>query len=274
LSKNAFPRLNPLVLVCLSLAALLALPGIGLAFPASYPPDPTSDIAWSAGTTGVADIQSAFNNARTQEKTQLGGAIPPIPPMTLPSQSAWDALSNSAKALWLVNRERLDRGVKSLSSVEANVTGVAQTYADYLLDNDLWGHTADGRDPWQRLNANPAIGACHDSLSVVENLAVFVTTASSIALPVERAVYMWMYVDKGSGWGHRHAILWYPYADNNGPSGTEGFLGIGRASGGPYQGPFDDPWPFAELIVMNVFDPCSTWKVEMVFLPQLIYAYP
>jgi hypothetical protein len=39
----------------------------------------------------------------------------------------------------------------------------------------------------------------------------------------------------------------------------EGFLGIGRANGGPYQGPFSVPWNYAEIIVMNVFDPCSTW---------------
>ena len=54
-------------------------------------------------------------------------------------------------------------------------------------------------------------------------------------------------------------MLWYPYNDNSGPVGREGFLGIGRANGGPYQGPFSDPWPFAEMIVMNVFDPCESW---------------
>ncbi len=68
-----------------------------------------------------------------------------------------------------------------------------------------------------------------------------------------------MYADAGASWGHRHAILYYPYNDNSGLSDKEGFLGIGRASGGPYQGPFDDPWPVAEIIVMNVFDPCSSW---------------
>ncbi len=42
-------------------------------------------------------------------------------------------------------------------------------------------------------------------------------------------------------------------------SGREGFLGIGRANGGPYQGPFSHPWNYAEMIVMNVFDPCAVW---------------
>lgn len=70
---------------------------------------------------------------------------------------------------------------------------------------------------------------------------------------------MWMYDDSNSNWGHRHAILWYPYNNNNGDSGSEGFLGIGRANGGPYQGPFPSSWNYAEMIVMNVFDPCSSW---------------
>ncbi len=64
---------------------------------------------------------------------------------------------------------------------------------------------------------------------------------------------------RAAAWGHRHAILWYPYNNNSGPTGAEGFLGIGRASGGPYQGPFTSEWNFAEIIVMNVFDPCATW---------------
>jgi len=222
----------------------------------SYPPDPNADIAWTGGTSGVTDIQNAFNHARTQENSQLGASIPV---MSLPSQTEWNSKSDGEKALWLINRERIDRGVAPLSGIESNVTGVAQYYADYLLDNNAWGHEKDGYDPWERLNNNPAIGACHDFLSISENLAVFVTTGTSIALPIERAIYMWMYTDKGSGWGHRHAILWYPYNDNSGLVGDEGFLGIGRANGGPYKGPFSSEWNFAELIVMNVFDPCATW---------------
>ena len=42
----------------------------------------------------------------------------------------------------------------------------------------------------------------------------------------------------------------------------EGLLGIGRASGGPYQGPFSNPWPLAEIVVMNVFDPCVDWEYD------------
>jgi uncharacterized protein YkwD len=227
--------------------------------PLAYPTDPISDIPWSAGTSGVADIQAAFNNARAAENTQLGTSIPTL---TMPTQAEWDAKSDGEKALWLINRERMDRSVHPLHGLETNVTSVAQDYAEYLIDHNAFGHDADGRDPWERLNDNPAIGACHDFLSVAENLAVFVTSGTSIPLPVERAVYTWMYEGTSSGWGHRHAILWYPYNDNSGLAGQEGFLGIGREGGGPYQGPFPEVWNHAEMIVMNVFDPCSTWVYE------------
>ena len=223
----------------------------------SLSPDPSTDTAWSAGTAGVADIQTAFNNARTRENSQLGTVIPML---TLPAQTTWNNMTTGEKALWLINRERIDRGIRPLDGLESNVGAVAQGYADYLLGNNAWGHSADGRDPWQRLSARQAIAACHDFLPIGENLAVFVTSGSSIALPLERSIYMWMYDDGDCcGWGHRHAVLWDPYNNNSGASGSEGFLGIGRASGGPYQGGFSQSWNLAEIIVMNVFDPCSSW---------------
>jgi len=219
----------------------------------AYPADPTADTAWlpSCGYTGVGSIQCAFNHARATENIQLGMSLPML---VLPSQATWDAMSDGKKALWLTNRERSDRGINPLTDVETNVTGVAQTYAQYLLNHNVWSHAADGRTPWQRLADNPDIGACHDFLPVAENLAAFAASGGSIPLPLERSVYAWMYEDTAPAWGHRHAVLWYPYKDNSGPSGTEGFLGIGRASGGPWQG-----YPVAEIIVMNVFDPCAGW---------------
>jgi hypothetical protein len=226
--------------------------------PSAYPSDPSADIPWSCGISGVESIQCAFNQARSAEKDQLGTSLPSL---TFPTQTAWDSMSDGEKGLWIINRERVDRGVAPLEDIETSVTGVAATYAHFLLDNDAWGHYEDGRSPWERLDDNEAIGACHDQLSVSENLAVLVSTGG-IALPVERSVYMWMYDDAGSGWGHRHAILWYPYNDNSGMLGGEGLLGIGRASGGPYQGPFSNPWPFAEIVVMNVFDPCVNWEYD------------
>lgn len=232
----------------------------------AYPDDPTSNFSWSAGYSGVADIQTAFNNARANENLQLGISLPML---TLPSQTEWDAISDGEKALWLINHERIDRSVHPLHGLEANVTSVAQYYAQYLMDHDAFGHSEDGHNPWERLDTNPAIGACHDLLTVAENLYAFMSGGTSIPLPVERAVYWWMYEDNASGWGHRHTILWFNYNENSGPADREGFLGIGRASGGPYQG-----YPFAEIIVMNVFDPCSTWDYAPPTAPSGLAATP
>ena len=222
-----------------------------LNLPAAYPPDPPADYEWPySSENSVAAIQNRFNAARNGENTQLGTSIPM---MTLPSQSVWDQMGDGERALWLINRERTDRGIAPLDSTEPNVTGVAQDYAQFLLDNDAFSHDADGRTPWQRMLSNPVINDCHDPL-MVENLAVL---WGGWTLPVERAVYMWMYDDSGSAWGHRHNILWYPYNDNSGSVGREAFLGIGRATG-THRG-----WADSDLIVMDVFDPCATW-VDLV----------
>lgn len=268
------PRLLVWLFICsfLLTGALGWNPSPAQALPADYPPDPTENISWNAGTAGVADVQAAFNNARTQENAQLGTNLPML---TLPSQSEWDALSDSEKALWLINAERVDRGVLRLQAVESNVLSVAEYYAHYLLDNDVWGHDKDGHSPWERLETNPAIAGCHDWIGVAENLAVFVASYEPIPLPLERSVYSWMYND-GDSWGHRHAILYYPYTNNSGPTGAEGFIGIGRATGGPYKGPFAGPWDHAEIVVMNVFDPCASWDYgypvmdHWTFLPFML----
>jgi len=217
--------------------------------PLAYPTDPISDTQWPySSESSVADIESRFNTARTNENNQLGTSVPML---TMPTQAEWDAKSDGEKALWLINRERQDRGVHPLHGLETNVTSVAQWYADYLMLHDAFSHNADGREPQERLEDNPAIGACHDDLSCgVENLSVY---WGGWPLPIERAVHDWMYDDSGSSWLHRHTVLWYPYNDNSGPTGKEGFLGIGRATG-THQG-----WPNSDVIVMNVFDPCSTW---------------
>ena len=214
---------------------------------ASYPPDPLYDIEWPYSTeSSVAAVQGRFNAGRTNENSQLGTSIPM---MSLPSQSAWDAMNDGEKALWLINRERVDRGVVPLHGIEANVTTIAEDYAQYLMDSQVFSHDADGKGPWQRLLENPLINACHDPY-MAENLAGF---WGNWTLATERAVYLWMYDDSSSSWGHRHNLLYYPYNDNSGPDGKEGFIGIGKATG------MFNGYPNSKIIVMDAFDPCSAW---------------
>ncbi len=240
------------------LAAVLVLLAFGqTAALASYPPDPKADIPWAyGGDSTVAGIQSAFNNARSQENAQLGLSIPLL---TLPTQATWDAKSDGEKVLWLVNRDRIDRNIMPLHGVESNVTSVAQTYAQYLLDHNLFSHDADGRTLAQRLDANPTIHGCWER--VAENIAALY---SGWNLPIERSVQMWTYDDSGSAWGHRHNNLYYPYNDNSGPSGKEGFIGVGHAHG-TFQG-----YANSDVIVLDFFDPCPTWSYASETTPPTI----
>ncbi|MCU0600098.1 MAG: hypothetical protein MUE70_12695, partial [Desulfobacterales bacterium] len=215
--------------------------------PLAVYPDPGADIEWPySSENSAADVQTRFNAARTAENAQLGTSIPM---MALPSQSTWNSLGDGEKALWLINRERIDRGILPFEGLEPNVTSVAQYYAQYLLDHNVFSHTADGRSPSQRLSANPNIGSCWEWVG--ENLAAFM---GGWNLPIERSVYNWMYDDSGSSWGHRHIMLTSPLNNNSGSLGNEGFLGIGIASG-TFQG-----WPNSDIVVMDAFDPCALWE--------------
>lgn len=226
--------------------------------PEAYP-DPNADIPWNGSQSVVADIKSAFNYGRTQENSQLSTSIPLI--NSIPSQSAWNGMSDNAKALWLIDSERQARGVSRLHGYESNITSVAQDYADWLLANDEWGHNADGKGPAVRKQENPAINACHDDFLLMENLHCYGTTSSNIPMPIERSIYNWMYKDKGSGWGHRHLLLYDNFLENSGPGDREGLMGIGRASGGDYT-INGTVYPTSEIVVFNMFDPCINWNYD------------
>jgi hypothetical protein len=172
-------------------------------------------------------------------------------------------MKSGERALWLINEERVARGLRPLHALEENVTEVAQSYAEFLLTSNLFDHDSDGRSPWERLDGNAAIGACHDFLSIAENIYFQATTGSTpLPFAVEKAIYTMIYEDSSSQWGHRHAILWTTYTENSGVPDQEGFLGIGVAHGG-YTSPFDARfYQSTDMIVMNFFDPCAAWEAE------------
>ena len=68
-------------------------------------------------------------------------------------------------------------------AVQTDVDNLAQYYADYLVDNDTSGHTADGRTAFERIDDDPALGPCHEFLHRAENLGYFNTTASTCPIP-------------------------------------------------------------------------------------------
>lgn len=241
--------------------------------------DPRVDFPWptDVGFRNHRDtVVAAFNYARGRENADSSTVH--LKPITLPDDVEWQAMSDGDKMLWLINEERTVRGLAPLHGLETNVTQVAQAYAEYLLANGKFDHNADGRTPPQRLQANEAIGACHDFLPQAENLAYKATLSrQEMPLIIERAVYEWMHDDSQSKWGHRHAIL-LSYTENSGDPDREGFLGVGHARGafvipeGKYKG---ETMPNSHIVVMNIFDPCAGWqyapppKVEPPPAPEL-----
>ena len=255
--------------VTLCLLPLLMLPGPSARSAAAadaqpdavmaYPADPTQDIPWKDGFATLTDVENAFNTGRSSENTQLSVFIKPL---VMPSPAEWAAKSGGEKVLWLLNEERTARGLAPLSGLEKNANEVAQAFAEWLLANNAFDHEADGRDPQARLNAKPAINACHDPYGIPENLAMQATSSpNEIPFVIEKAVYDWMYADSAQKfpWGHRHAILWTPYNDNSGATGSEGFIGFGRARGS-YTTAKGETYPNAEMLVLDFFDPCATWQ--------------
>ena len=251
------------------------------------PPNITVDIKWNTNFNGVTDIMNAFNAARRAEEQQLGLPANALGNLVLPSQTVWAGMSDDAKALFLINAERTARnnmqpGVLGLpyAGVERHVDEVARDYAQLLHDLSKTGHyqpsnNPDVDNPSKRLD-NGVGASCREFLSRSENLAYFSAYssqpigASSVPLPLERAIYAWIYDDSTSQWGHREAVLLqdttltnnpWGYHNNNGSAAHEGFLGfhvLGSTSYKPFgEPPANMPYSYGVAIVMNIYDPLS-----------------
>ncbi len=257
------------------------------AAPLLSPPNISANIAWKTGFATVNDIMAAYNNARRQEEIQLGLAMNKLGNLVLPAQTVWNGMSDDAKALFLINAERTARanmkpgvGGLPLAGIESHVDAVAQAYAQLLHDTDTTGHyqpsgnsTIDS--PFKRIPAKVG-SSCMEFMSRAENLAYFSVSstapvsASNIPMPLERAIYAWIYDDASSSWGHREAVLLqetplsnptqlWGYKNNNGSSAHEGFLGfhvVGSTGYTPFGKP-TYPYSYGVAVVMNVFDPVS-----------------
>ena len=209
---------------------------------------PSSDVNWSANGSDVAAIANVFNTARAKDATITETLI-------MPSQGVWDGMDNQAKALYLLNKERYDRGIKPYEGIDQNVVTVAQNYADLLYNTGTFGHTEDG-SPWDRLDKVSQIKNNKDFFGYAENLYASASTASYTKNPIAKSIYNWIYDDSGSSWGHRRFAL-ASLKDNSGDNGAEGLLGMGITTGDTYN--FYSGYK-STIVVMNVFDPASSWN--------------
>ncbi len=220
------------------------------------------DRPWVTNLTEVVtvdDIAAEFNAARATDATITTNLV-------MPSQVVWDTYSDSQKALYLLNSERCTRGIRAFEGIDINVqTSPAQYYADYLKNNNTWGHEEDGKTPFERLEdkANVTVGTNADFYSYAENLAMVAYGSSAsyptIHEPVAMAVYGWIYDDKddtSGSYGHRKFALSVGLVENFGEDNKEGLIGVGVStaqyiSGGYY-------WTKV-YTVLNAFDPNKKW---------------
>ena len=234
------------------------------AFTDTFITNSTSDINWSQdkfSNLTVAQLETAFNVARAADATTSNALL------KMPTQTVWDGMSESEKALYLINSERCARGLVVFEGVEpAVVTSPAQTYAQYLSDNatptSSLSHTADGRTPFERLTqeAGVVVNSNADFFSYGENLA-FQAVASSVKYPTlyhptAKSVYAWMYEDAGSAYGHRNFLLAKGLAENSGKVNQEGLIGLGQST---YK--YENSGFFWTRVytVLNGFDPKDNW---------------
>jgi len=231
-------------------------------FTDSYIDNAVEDRKWSIGWSdpiSVDQIAAEFNAARDRDDTINGHLV-------MPSQAEWDAMSDSEKALYLINSERCARGIRPYEAIDTGVeSSPAQTYAEYLRDNNVFGHEEDGRNPWQRLeeDAGVDVGSNADFFSYGENLA-YQASGNSAAYPtvyepVAVSVYNWIYADKddtSGSYGHRKFAFATGLVENFGKENKEGLVGVGVATA---QYEKDGYYWTKVYTVLNGFDPNENW---------------
>lgn len=224
--------------------------------------DTNAGVHWFRSET-LEDIENAFNAARKWENSALAddpaATYLPIAEMDLTSVftlDQWYALSLEERAIWLINDARTARGLPPYEGTDPFLSEVSEEYAGYMLDNDVSGHTADGRTALERALAHPEIDANCPTL-IQESIAYTGGTDERTAyFPIAIAVYNWIYVGT---YGHRTSVLYHGehYNDDTGALGKEGLFGIGMVEGagyGAFNGIFDDN---VQVVVYVHYDPSA-----------------
>ncbi len=242
---------------------------------ASSPPNLFNNIIWDIGASRVTveSTEAAFNKARRQEEIQLGLPQGKLVNLKLPEQAIWNKMTDDAKALLLINSERIARdemlpGVIGLplEGIETHIDHIAKKYGDLLHDLNAFSHSADGLSPFLRIDNDLDIGTgtgCHDFLPRAESLAAFASRGFTISEPLIQAVYGFLYADAESHWGHREMILLQD-TDLRGRKGfinddddpkAEGYLGVYVRMSDNYHPDFAPDYEHGAIVVLEYFDP-------------------
>ncbi|MET1256179.1 putative Ig domain-containing protein, partial [Aliikangiella maris] len=223
---------------------------------------PAENIQWTGvNAMDISEIEKAFNYAR-----QIDTTVSKY--LKMPSQTEWDSLTLNQKGLFLINSEREARGIKPLEGVAPEIINVAQSFADYLLtNNEVINHvrSSDGASLIDRMEENEKIKNNRDGSQMGESLFSLYDDSiiSNTHETLVKAIFVWIYADKyplsGPSWGHRSHMLLTNYNENSGSSlFKEGLIGFGVAKGN-YDPQNTNPGQQGAVVVVNTFDPSSTW---------------
>ncbi|MEH8016483.1 DUF1566 domain-containing protein [Rheinheimera muenzenbergensis] len=231
---------------------------------------PDDNIPWTGDNAQtVDDIARAFNYARSQDPSVYQHLV-------MPTQAVWDAMTVQQKGLYLVNAERVARGIKPYAGFDAAMVEVAQTYADYIQGyNQIIGHHNDGRSPMERMLAHPYIGANADRhIRKPESVASISGSPTTISVDraLAQAIYGWLYEDKdwfvafgisGTPWGHRDHLLQTGLDDNHDENTTEGVVGFGLTRG-LYQPGVNPATKQGAVTVFKTIDQGPNWDSSRI----------
>jgi len=206
------------------------------------PPNGGENINYFTIGESVSDIEAAFNYARSFDSTVNGKKL------SLPSQDIWNKMAKEERALYILNRERVDRGLKPFEGVfEMNqalkdmrpknpktLADVAQGYTNLLYNSTTLSHTLDG-SPSDRIERVSSVKNHKEFIPYNESLYAEGNSFKLSSIPLVKAIYNWIYADanvaEGKPWGHRAMCLMRVDNDDFGVKGAEGLLAFGLKQG-------------------------------------------
>lgn len=146
-----------------------------------------------------ADIQPNYSNEQGAiAEINLARAQEGVPALNLPAN--YYSMAPSDRAYFLINAERVDRGLPGFSGNDANLGQVASNHSKVLNDFNLFAHvTAVDGSPSTRITQAPGVSGHSSGWGEI--------IAQDPGGLAAGSVFLWMYDDSVEGWGHRDIIL-------------------------------------------------------------------
>jgi len=232
------------------------------------PPNNGQNIPYFTVGTKPSDIEAAFNYARSKDPSVETN-------LTLPSEEVWNSMSQEEQALYILNKERTDRGLKPFEGVVPfntpnSLAQVAQNYTEVLFKSNTLAHDLDGSVTERITRVIP-----EDKIEFIPYNESLYAEGNSFKLdpvPLIKAIYTWIYADanvaSGEAWGHRAMCLMKVPDDDFGIKGAEGIIAFGMKQGEDYA---MYPGFKSSVVVMNAINPSPEWS-GVYKLPALCYA--